>query len=111
VISIYSDEDVDVLIKQLLEAKGFKVLTTLDAKMLGASDMRQMDFATKNSYIFITHNRLDYEKLYTELIIQGIEHPGIIIAARRNVYELARRIARVLSGYTKESIKNQIIYL
>ena len=41
-IFIYCDEDVDILIKQLLEAKGFKVLTTLDAKMFGASDMRQM---------------------------------------------------------------------
>jgi len=41
VISIYSDEDVAILIKQLLEAKGFKVLTTLDAKMLGASDMQR----------------------------------------------------------------------
>ena len=28
--SIYTDEDVDLLIKPLLKAKGFTVLTTLD---------------------------------------------------------------------------------
>jgi hypothetical protein len=34
-----------------------------------------------------------------------------IIATRRNVYELTRRVSRVLSGYTKESIKNQLLYV
>jgi hypothetical protein len=34
-----------------------------------------------------------------------------IIATRRNVYELAKRVSRVLSGYTKESIKNQMLYV
>jgi hypothetical protein len=52
VIFIYCDEDVDVLIKPLLEAKGFKVLTTLDEKMLGASDLQQMDYAMKGGMYF-----------------------------------------------------------
>lgn len=34
-ISVFCDEDVDVLLKPLLEAKGFKVLTTIEEKMLG----------------------------------------------------------------------------
>jgi len=111
VIAIYCDEDVDVLIKPLLEAKGFNVTTTLDKKMLGVSDADQMDYAVKNSYVFLTHNRVHYEQLYSEFVSRGMDHHGIIIATRRNVYELARRISRVLTGYTRESIKNQILYV
>jgi len=111
VISIYCDEDVDVLIKPLLEAKGFKVLTTLNEEMLGASDTQQIEYAIKTKCVFLTHNRAHFEKLYTELIAKCIDHPGVIIATRRNVYELTRRVSRVLSGYTKESIKNQLLYV
>ncbi|MBI4823226.1 MAG: DUF5615 family PIN-like protein [Nitrospirae bacterium] len=110
-ISIYCDEDVDVLIKLLLEAKGFKVLTTLGEKMLGATDIKQMDYAIKKECVFLTHNRTHYEQLYAELIAKGKDHAGVIIATRRNIYELARRVSRVLSGYTKESIKNKLLYI
>ncbi len=111
-ISIYCDEDVDILIKPLLEAKGFKVLTALDEKMLGVSDILQLNHAIKKGCVFLTHNRVDFKQLYINPDInEGKKHPGIILAARRNVYELAKRISRVLSGYTKETIKNQLIYL
>lgn len=110
-ISIYCAEDVDVLIKPLLEAKGFKVLTTLDEKMLKASDIQQIEYAIKKECIFLTHNRAHFEELYAELITKGIGHPGVIMATRRNVYKLARRVSKVLSEYTKESIKNQLLYV
>lgn len=42
-IFIYCDEDVDVLVKPLLEAKGFRVLTTQDESMLGSSDRINKD--------------------------------------------------------------------
>ena len=110
-ISIYCDEDVDVLVKPLLEAKGFKVFTTQDAKMLGASDRQQVDYAIKKGFVLLTHNRIHYEQLYVELISKNTSHSGIVIASRRNVYELARRISKVLSKHTKESIGHQILYV
>ncbi|MDP2168272.1 MAG: DUF5615 family PIN-like protein [Thermodesulfovibrionales bacterium] len=110
-ISIYCDEDVDVLIKPLLEAKGFKVLTALDEKMLGVSDTKQIMYALSKGRVFLTHNRVHYEQLYSELTAQGGDNAGVIIATRRNVYELARRVSRVLSGYTKDSIKNRLLYV
>jgi hypothetical protein len=108
VISIYCDEDVDILIKPLLEAKGFKVLTTLDEKMLGASDTQQLQHAMDKESILLTHNRLDFEQLYTQCTAEGSKYCGIVIATRRNVYELARRVSRVLSGYSSESIRNKL---
>jgi len=110
-ISVYCDEDVDVLVKPLLQAKGFNVLTTQDEKMLGAPDGQQIDHAIKKGCIFLTHNRVHYEQLYAELISKNIIHSGIIIASRRNVYELAKRISKVLSKHTKESIKNKLFYI
>ncbi len=109
--SIYTDEDVDVLIKPLLKAKGFTVLTTLDEGMLGKTDREQLDHAIELKSIFLTHNRVHVEKLYAKLIEEGKEHYGIIIAARRNVYELARRVSRFLELHTAESIKNQLWYI
>ena len=110
-ISIYCDEDVNILLKPLLEAKGFKVFTTLDEKILGPTDVSQMDHAIKNGHVFVTHNRIHYERLYSEVIVKGINHPGIIIANKRNVYELSRRLSLVLSEYSKESIKNLLLYV
>jgi len=110
-ISIYCDEDVDVLVKPLLEAKGFIVLTTQDEKMLGSSDREQIDYTIKKSSVFLTHNRVHYEQLYSELISKNIAHYGIIIASRRNVYELARRISKILSKHSKESAKGQLFYI
>ena len=109
--SIYTDEDVDVLIKPLLKAKGFTVFTTLDEGMLGNSDMVQLDHAIELNSIFLTHNRVHVEELYANLIEEGKEHYGIIIATRRNVYELARMVSRFLELHTDDSIKNQLWYI
>ena len=110
-ISIYCDEDVDILLKPLLEAKGFKVLTTQGEKMLGAPDRQQVAHAIKKGCVFLTHNRVHYEELYAEMVSKNITHSGFIIAARRNVYEIARRISKVLSKHSEESIKNRLYYI
>lgn len=104
-ISIYTDEDVDVLIKPLLHAKGFSVLTALDEGMLGKSDEAQLKHARKFGCTFLTHNRCDFEKLYAKFLEEGKEHCGILVATRRNVYELARRVARLLDLNIAKNIK------
>lgn len=110
-ISLYTDEDVDVLIKSLLNAKGFTVFTTLNEGMLAKSDREQLERAIKLRCVFLTHNRIHFEELSIRLNEEGKEHFGIIIATRRNIYELARRVARFLELQTAESIKNQVWYI
>ncbi|MFZ3090258.1 MAG: DUF5615 family PIN-like protein [Nitrospirota bacterium] len=109
-IPLYIDEDVDILIKPLLNAKGFKVFTTHAEEMLGKSDTEQLEHAIKLKSVFLTHNRLHFEKLSAKLHKEGKEHYGIITANRRNIYELAKRVARFLELQTTESIKNQLWY-
>lgn len=110
-ISLYIDEDVAVLIKPLLNAKGFTVFTTLDEGMLGKSDKEQLEHAIKLKSAFLTHNRVHFEKLSANFLEKGKSHYGIIIATRRNIYELARMVARFLELQTKENIKNQLWYI
>lgn len=110
-IPLYTDEDVDVLLKPLLTAKGFKVFTTLDEGMLGKTDQEQLEHAGKLKALFVTHNRIDFEKLAVQYLQEAKAHGGIILATRRNVYELARRIARFLEIHRSDDITNQVWYI
>ncbi len=107
-ISLYVDEDVDILLKPLLGAKGYSVIAPLD---VSKSDKEQFEYAIKLKCTFLTHNRVHYENLYAEFIKENKEHFGIIIATRKNVYELARRVARLLEFHTQDSIKNKLLYI
>jgi hypothetical protein len=109
--SLYTDEDVDVLLKPLLNAKGFMVFTALEERMLGKSDKEQLEHAIKLKSTFLTHNRIHFEKLANNFLEERKQHNGIIVATRRNVYELARRIARLLELHNTEYIKNQLWYI
>jgi hypothetical protein len=110
-ISLYIDEDVDVLLKPLLRAKGITVITALEEEMLGNGDREQLEHAVKLKCAFLTHNRIHFEQLFNELIKEGKEHYGIIITTRRNVYELARRIASFLERHSLKDIRNQLLYI
>lgn len=110
-ISLYTDEDVDVLLKALLRAKGITVITTQEQGMMEKGDREQLEYAVKLKYAFLTHNRIHFEQLFNELVREGVEHYGIIIATRRNVYELARRIAHLLELHSAKNIKNQLWYI
>ncbi len=62
-ICLYLDEDVNVLVADLLEARGFDVLTVRDARQLRASDEKQLAYAVSQSRTLVTYNRADFEAL------------------------------------------------
>lgn len=109
--SLYADEDVDILLKPLLYAKGFSVFTTHEEQMLGRSDEEQLRHAGERGHVFLTHNRVHFERLHAQYLQEGKEHCGIIIATRRNVYELARRIARFLERNPASKLRSQVWYV
>ena len=59
-IDIYLDEDVDVLIADLLRARGFVAMTTRDTGNLGVSDSHQLNYAVSGQKALLTHNRVDF---------------------------------------------------
>ena len=109
--SLYLDEDVSILIANILRARGFDVITARDEQMLGRDDPEQLDKAISLQRCLFTHNRIHYEDIHREAIAGGKKHFGIIIGTRRNVYELARRIATLLDVLTADEIENQLFYV
>jgi hypothetical protein len=110
-IELYLDEDVDVLIAQLMRARGFAVVTTQEAGQLRNSDVEQLASAVSQHKTLLTHNRVDFETLAQTYLSAGQTHNGIIIAVRRPPREIARRLLRILNAVTAEEMQNQVRYI
>jgi len=110
-IELYLDEDVDVLVAELLRARGFVTLTTKEAGRLGSTDDEQLSHAISERKTLLTHNRADFERLATASYEAARKHYGIIIASRHNTHELVRRLLLVLNRTTSEEMENQVRYI
>jgi predicted nuclease of predicted toxin-antitoxin system len=58
-IRLYLDEDVNVLVADLLRARGFDVITARDAEQLSITDVAQFAYAVNQGRTLVTHNRID----------------------------------------------------
>lgn len=110
-IELYLDEDVDVLLATLVRARGFSVTTTVEAGRIHASDEEQLSFARTRGLAIVTHNRVGFEQLADARFAAGEDHPGIVIAARRSPYEIARRLLVILNAVTADEMVNQLRYI
>ncbi len=110
-IELYLDEDVDVLLADLARARGFFVTTTVEAGRRGTSDAEQLAYAASRQATLLTHNRVDFEHLAQEYFDTGQTQCGVIIAARRPVYELAQRVLAVLNAVTADEMQNTVRYI
>ena len=108
---LHLDEDVSALMATLLRARGFAVLTAHEAGMLAQDDPAQLSYAVQLERCIVTHNRVHFERLHAGYLRSGREHCGIIVAARRNHYELARRLGVLLNSLTADEIRNQLLYI
>jgi len=110
-IALYLDEDVDVLVADLIRARGFRTTTTQEAGQLQNSDMAQLAYAVSQQCVLLTHNRVDFEALAQSYLVAGQTHYGIIIAVRRSPYESTRRLLRILNQVMAEEMQNQVRYI
>ena len=110
-ISLYLDEDVDVLLATLLRARGFEARTTVEEGRRGTLDQEQLEYATRQGLTFLTHNRADFEDLARDWIASGRHHAGIVVAVRRPVHDIARRLLVLLDTVTAEEMENQLRYV
>ena len=110
-IALYLDEDVDVLVADLIRARGFMATTTQEAGQVQNSDAVQLAYAISQQRGLLTHNRVDFEALAQAYFVSSQTHYGIIIAVRRPPHEIARRLLRILNEVTAEEIQNQVRYI
>jgi Uncharacterized protein conserved in bacteria len=109
--SLYCDQDVPVLLAELMRAHGFNAITTRDAGLLGAEDPDQLAYAVANGRAFVTHNRIDFENLYTEYALAGSEHFGILIGSHQHSpYVLRDRLLELLGKFDRDQLRDNIFY-
>lgn len=110
-IELYLDEDMDVLIADMVRARGFAATTTRDAGRRGATDEQQLEFATSHQFAIVTHNRIDFERLIVKYFTSGKSHGGVIIAVRHDANELSRRLLLILNHFTADEMRDQLRYI
>jgi predicted nuclease of predicted toxin-antitoxin system len=110
-IELYLDEDVDILVADLIRARGFIAITTRDSGNLHKDDDEQLACAVENQLTYVTHNRADFESRALEYFASGKPHPGIIIAVRRPPQDIVRRLFAILNNVTADEMINQIRYI
>jgi len=91
-IRLYLDEDVNILVANLLQARGFDVITTRDAEQLSVTDVAQFAYAVSQARTLVTHNRIDFEELVQSYFDTGQMHYGVIFAVCRSPQEIAQRL-------------------
>jgi predicted nuclease of predicted toxin-antitoxin system len=104
-IRLYLDEDVSVLIKRLLESRGYDVITTREAGRVGSTDAEQLAFAAEQGRAIVTHNHGDFEKIAADYSTAGRQHSGIIVASRQRAPEIARRLLTILDDITADEMR------
>jgi len=110
-IELYLDEDVSVLLAKLLNARGFNVTTAHESSMLGRDDSEQLLKAISQMRCILTHNREHFERLHRHYIETSQKHYGIIIAKRRNIYEIMSRVVILLNKITADEMENNLLYI
>ncbi|WP_107667692.1 DUF5615 family PIN-like protein [Cyanothece sp. BG0011] len=108
---VYLDENVDILVAELLLARGFEATTTRKQRMLGKSDEAQLAYTASFKYCLLTYNRVDFEKLHLAYISQKKTHSGIIICPEKSAYEVVERVVIILDTLTADEIANQLLYV
>ncbi len=109
--TLYLDEDVNPMVADILNQRGFSVQTTKGCSMLGRFDAAQLNFAVQKGYIFFTHNVADFSQLAKEFGRKGKEHAGIILAPQWELSLLLRATLRFFQEWSGKSLNNQVVWL
>ena len=113
-VRLYVDEDAgENAVVQGLRARGFDVLTTVDAHQCGATDQEQLAFAVQQGRTIYTFNVGDFSRLHREYVSQCVDHTGIIVLPdqRCSICEKIRRLAHFISGVTAEEMISRMEFL
>lgn len=110
-VRLYLDEDANVLIADLLKARGFDALTTRDAGQLNATDADQFAYAINQKRTLITHNITDFETLVQTYFDTDLSHYGVIFAVRRSPQAIAQRLLIILNQVAADEMQNQVRYI
>ena len=113
-IRLYVDEDAEErAVVQGLRARGVDLLTTSEAKRVGATDAEQLAFAIELRRTLYSFNVGDFARLHRDFLHRGIHHFGIVVIPdqRYSVGEKIRRLATLVSDSTAEEMIDRMEFL
>ncbi|MGE3799842.1 MAG: DUF5615 family PIN-like protein [Candidatus Kapaibacterium sp.] len=101
------DEHIAQAVISGLRLRGVDALSTGEAGMLGASDIRQLAFAKIQQRVLVTQDD-DFLRLHN----QHLPHEGIVYAAQgTSVGQLVRGLFLIFQVLTREEMQNHIEFL
>mgnify|MGYP005725213729 CR=1 FL=1 len=110
-ISLFLDEDVHMALGAALRKRGFDVVHAQEVKRKGRTDAEQLAHAVSREQCVLTFNVKDFVKLHNEYAHQEKEHWGILLSKQRPIGETFRAVLKILQKFSKESIKNRIVFI
>ena len=90
--TLYLNENIPIRLVDILSFNGIKAIHALSIGNQGASDEFQLEYATNQKYILVTHNRRDFRQLHKRWISEGRFHYGILVMSHAEPEYLAQRI-------------------
>jgi predicted nuclease of predicted toxin-antitoxin system len=77
---------------------GFNALHTIQAGNQGSTDEEQLEYAFKNGFILVTHNRKHFYRIHSSWSKVGKKHGGIIVIKCCEVEILSRKLKLFLDN-------------
>ncbi len=113
-IRLYVDEDAsEHAVVDGLRARGFDVVTTADAGLLGVSDVDQLNYAAAQRRTLYSFNVGDVARLHARFLADGIDHAGIVVipGQRYPIGDKVRLLAGFMINVSAEDAVNRMAYL
>ena len=107
IVKYYTDEHVPTAVVAGLQRRSVDVLTTSEAKMLGASDEAQLAFATKQERVLFTQDD-DFLRLHAA----GVEHTGIVYVHQGvTIGHMVRGLHFIFQVLNANEMRNHVEFL
>jgi len=82
---IYLDDDLDSnRLIGLLKSEGHAEVSPREVGMRGATDLKHLQYASRNGLVLLTANVSDFLALHREWIKAKLAHSGILVVYREN---------------------------
>jgi Domain of unknown function (DUF5615) len=107
-LKYHLDESVDHAIARGLEQRGVEATTTTDAGLVGANDQQQLEHATKNLSVLVTHDRD-----FLRLIAAGVDHAGVAYCppGHRTIGQIVLRLVHLWRTTSAEEMRGRTEFL
>ncbi|MEF9426209.1 MAG: DUF5615 family PIN-like protein [Candidatus Mariimomonas ferrooxydans] len=106
-LAFHTNESVNITVAEGLKRRGVNVITARDARNLGLSDEKQIEYAKRKSLVIITHDD-DFLSLAIEL-----KHKGIVFVHQQkySIGDLIRNLKLLWDVVNQEDMKNHIEFI